>query len=184
MSQVDLPGLAERIRAIAYLEGDFLLRSGRRSRFYLDKYLFETDPLVLRDVGIAIAGILAVEPRPPERIAGPELGAVALAASASLQSGIPFLIVRKEAKGYGTDRRLEGAYVSGERVVLVEDVLTSGGAAIAAVGALRGAGLECSRVIGIVDREEGAREALEEAGLELTALFDATALRLGEPTSR
>lgn len=181
MAAVDLPALAERIRAVAYLEGDFLLRSGRRSRFYLDKYLFETDPDVLRAVGRAVADVLAAEPRRPDRIAGPELGAVALAASASLHSGIPFLIVRKEAKGYGTDNRLEGRSSPGESVVLVEDVLTSGGAAIAAVEALRAAGLECSRVIGIVDRGEGARAALAAAGLELTALFDRAALRLGEP---
>jgi orotate phosphoribosyltransferase len=177
---VDRAALGERIRAVAYLEGDFLLRSGRRSRFYLDKYLFETDPEILRELGALIAEHLTAGPR-PDRIAGPELGAVALAASASLASGIPFLIVRKEAKGYGTDNRLEGAAAPGDRVVLVEDVLTSGGAAIAAVEAVRAAGLECSRVIGVVDSGEGAREALAAAGLELTALFDRAALRLGEP---
>ena len=175
----DLDSLASRVREVAYLEGDFLLRSGRRSRFYLDKYRFETDPQILRDVGSEIAARIKALPERPDRIAGPELGAVALAASASMQSDIPFLIVRKETKGYGTDRRLEGVWNAGERVVLVEDVLTSGGAAIAAVSALREAGLTCSLVIGVVDRGEGAREALAAADLNLISVFDRESLHLG-----
>ena len=110
----------------AYLEGDFVLRSGRRSRYYLDKYRFETVPEVLGPLGELIAE--AVREHEPEavRLAGPELGAVALAAAASLSSGLPFLIVRKEPKSYGTANRLEGVFEPGERVCLVEDVVTSG----------------------------------------------------------
>ena len=117
----------------AYLEGDFVLRSGRRSRYYLDKYRFETRPELLGPLGTAIAeAVDEVEPD-AARLAGPELGAVALAASASLASGLPFVIVRKEAKDYGTANRLEGTFDEGELVCLVEDVVTSGGAAAEAV---------------------------------------------------
>ena len=108
--------LARRVRDAAYLEGDFLLRSGRRSTFYLDKYRFETQPDLLRDLGAALAErIRAVEPD-AVRIAGPELGAVALAASASMASGLPFVIVRGAAKAYGTGNRLEGVAEPGERI--------------------------------------------------------------------
>ena len=173
--------LARRVREAAYLEGDFLLRSGRRSTFYLDKYRFETRPDLLRDLGAALAErIRDVEPD-AVRIAGPELGAVALAAAASMASGLPFVIVRGAAKAYGTGNRLEGVAEPGERIAMVEDVVTSGGAALEAVGALREAGLVCETVVCVVDRGEGGAEAMAEAGVRLHALLDATALRLGQP---
>src|SRR3954468_17373104 len=103
----------------AYLEGDFLLRSGKRSRYYLDKYRFETRPELLRPLGERIAAIVREHASDAERLAAPELGAVALAAAASLDSGLPFLIVRKEAKEYGTANRLEGPFDEGETVCLV-----------------------------------------------------------------
>lgn len=165
--------LARAIRAHAYLEGDFLLRSGRRSRYYLDKYRFETRPDLLDAIGVRIAAGVAAEDPGATRLAGPELGAVALAAAASLRSGLPFLIVRKESKGYGTDRQVEGVYEEGERVCLVEDVVTSGGAAAGAVAALRATGLECSTAICVVDREEGGADGLAAAGVRLVSLFRA-----------
>ena len=165
--------LARAIRAHAYLEGDFLLRSGRRSRYYLDKYRFETRPDLLDAIGVRIAERVAAEEPGAVRLAGPELGAVALAAAASLRSGLPFLIVRKGAKGYGTDRRVEGVYEEGDRVCLVEDVVTSGGAAAEAVEALRAAGLECATAVCVVDREEGGTEGLAAVGVRLVALFRA-----------
>ena len=125
--------LRRALREHAYLEGDFVLRSGRRSRYYLDKYRFETRPDLLRALGERLAAQVREHAPEATRIAGPELGAVALAAAASLESGLPFLIVRKDAKGYGTDNRLEGAFEAGEQVCLVEDVVTSGGAAVSAV---------------------------------------------------
>ncbi len=173
--------LARRVREAAYLEGDFLLRSGRRSTFYLDKYRFETQPDLLRDLGAALAErIRAVEPH-AVRIAGPELGAVALAASASMASGLPFVIVRGTAKAYGTGNRLEGVAEPGERIAMVEDVVTSGGAALEAVAALREAGLVCETVVCVVDRGEGGAEAMAGAGVRLHALLDSAALRLGQP---
>src|SRR5436190_13224042 len=107
--------LAAAIREHAYLEGDFVLRSGRRSSYYLDKYRFETVPEVLGPLGELIAQTVREHEPAAVRLAGPELGAVALAAAASLSSGLPFLIVRKQAKEYGTANRLEGFFESDER---------------------------------------------------------------------
>jgi len=167
--------LARLICERAYLEGDFLLRSGRRSRYYLDKYRFETDPTLLAALGERLAA-RARELGPPDRLAGPELGAVALTAAASLASGLPFLIVRKAAKEYGTGRRLEGLFEEGETVLLVEDVVTTAGAAVESVRALREARLVCREALCVVDREEGGADALAREGVRLTPLFRASAL--------
>jgi orotate phosphoribosyltransferase len=157
----------------ALLEGDFVLRSGKRSPYYLDKYRFETRPELLGPLGerIAEAG-RACEPD-VDRLAAPAVGAVALAASASLASGLPFIIVRDEAKGYGTGNRLEGTFAAGELVLLVEDVVTSGGALAEAVGALRDAGLVVRNAVCVVDREEGGSDALARIGVRLRPLFRA-----------
>ena len=171
--------LAAALREHAYLEGDFVLRSGRRSRYYLDKYRFETRPELLGPLGERIAAAVAEHAPEAVRIAGPELGAVALAAAASLAGGLPFLIVRKEAKGYGTGNRLEGAFEGGEEVCLVEDVVTSGGAAVGAVEALREADLVCRTAVCVVDREEGGADALARHAVRLRPLFRASEL-LGE----
>src|SRR6185436_12447055 len=119
--------LAAAIREHAYLEGDFVLRSGRRSRYYLDKYRFETRPDLLWPISKRIAAAVRREDPAAVRLAGPELGAVALATSASRASGLPFLIVRKAGKEYATGQRVEGTYEAGELVCLVEDVVTTGG---------------------------------------------------------
>ena len=168
--------LGAALREHAYLEGDFVLRSGRRSRYYLDKYRFETRPDLLGPLGELIAE--AVREFEPEasRLAGPELGAVALAAAASLSSGLPFLIVRKEAKDYGSANRLEGVAEEGELVCLVEDVVTSGGAAVEAIEALREAGLRVGTAVCVVDREEGGADELARAGVRLRPLFRASEL--------
>jgi orotate phosphoribosyltransferase len=170
---VDDAALLAAIREHAYLEGDFVLRSGKRSSYYLDKYRFETRPELLEEIGARLAARIAeVEPE-ATRIAGPELGAVALAAAASMASRLPFLIVRGEAKSYGTGNRLEGAFEPGERVVLVEDVVTSGGAAADAVRAVRQAALECRTAICVIDRDEGGVDSLARLGVRLHPLFRA-----------
>jgi orotate phosphoribosyltransferase len=169
--------LARRLREAAYLEGDFVLRSGRRSKYYLDKYRFETRPDLLGPLGDALAEAVSEHEPEANRIAGPELGAVALAAAASLKGGLPFLIVRKAAKDYGTSNRLEGVYEEGECVCLIEDVVTSGGAAIEAVEALRDAGLRVSNAVCVVDREEGGVDALARVAVRLRSLFKAADLR-------
>ena len=157
----------------AYLEGDFVLRSGRRSRYYLDKYRFETRPDILRALGKRIAGEVAAHAPDATRLAAPELGAVALAAAASLESGLPFVIVRKEAKEYGTGNRLEGPYDDGECMCLVEDVVTSGGALLDSIEALRGAGLAVQTAVCVVDREEGGADALARRAVRLRPIFRA-----------
>ena len=168
------PELRRALKEHAYLEGDFVLRSGRRSRYYLDKYRFETQPDLLRALGERLAAHVREHDPDATVMAGPELGAVALAAAASLESGLPFLIVRKEAKEYGTAKRLEGAFTPGERVCLVEDVVTSGGAAVSAVRALREAGLVCSTAVCVVDREEGGADELARHAVRLRCLFTAS----------
>ena len=168
--------LGRALREAAYLEGDFVLRSGRRSKYYLDKYRFETRPDLLRPLGVAIANAVREHEPEAQRLAGPELGAVALAAAASLESGLPFLIVRKEAKDYGTSNQLEGVSEEGECVCLVEDVVTSGGAAIEAVEALRAAGLRVSNAVCVVDREEGGVDELARHAVRLRPLFRASEL--------
>jgi orotate phosphoribosyltransferase len=165
--------LRDAIRAHAYLEGDFLLRSGRRSRYYLDKYRFETRPELLGPIGERIAAVVAEHEPQAARLGGPELGAVALAASASLASGLPFVIVRKQAKEYGTANRLEGVFEPGERICLVEDVVTSGGALLEAVEAVREAGLEVGTAVCVVDREVGGADELARHAVRLRSLFRA-----------
>jgi len=175
--------LGQALREAAYLEGDFVLRSGRRSRYYLDKYRFETRPDLLGALGTAIAAAVREHEPDAARLAGPELGAVALAAAASLAGGLPFLIVRSQAKEYGTANRLEGVYEEGECVCLVEDVVTSGGAALEAVEALREAGLRVQTAICVVDREEGGVDELARHGVRLRPLFRASQL-LESPANR
>jgi orotate phosphoribosyltransferase len=164
------------IREVAYLEGDFLLRSGRRSPYYLDKYRFETQPEILAVLGDRIANAVAEFEPEATRLACPELGAVTLAAAASLASGLPFVIVRNEAKEYGTANRIEGVFEEGEEVCLVEDIVTSGGALLEAVDALRVAGLTVRTAVCVVDREEGGAEALRGHDVHLQPLFRAADL--------
>ncbi len=161
------------IREHAYLEGDFVLRSGRRSRYYLDKYRFETRPDLLAAIGERIAAAAREHEPEASRLAAPALGAVALAAAASLSSGKPFVIVREAAKGYGTANRLEGVYEEGELVCLVEDVVTSGGALLEAVEAVREAGLVVRTAVCVVDREEGGADALARHAVRLRPIFRA-----------
>ena len=165
---VDREALGKKILAAAYLEGDFTLRSGRKSRYYLDKYLFETQPEILAGLAELFAEHVTDE---IDRIAGPELGAVALAAATSMKTGKPFVIVRKQRKEYGTARQFEGKLAPGERVLLVEDVATTAGAALEAAKALREFGAQVVKIVVVIDRQEGARENAEAAGFAFESLF-------------
>ena len=157
------------MKSTALLEGEFTLRSGRKSRYYLDKYLFETQPVLLRELANRFAEFITDR---IDRIAGAELGAVALAAATSLASGKPFVIVRNSKKaGYGTGKLIEGRLEKGERVVLVEDIATSGGQAIEAARTLSEAGAEVDRIVAVIDRLEGARENIERAGFAFDSLL-------------
>ena len=170
--------LGRRLVERAYLEGDFVLRSGRRSRYYLDKYRFETDPELLAGLGREIAALVVERAPDAELLAGPELGAIPLAAVASIESGLPYVIVRKAAKGYGTGNRLEGVHEPGRRVCVVEDVVTSGGALLDAVEALQAADLHVCAAICVVDREEGGAAAVAAAGVPFHPLFTVSGLGL------
>jgi orotate phosphoribosyltransferase len=160
--------LAKRIAEVSLLRGEFTLRSGRKSNYYLDKYRFETQPDVLAELGKLFA---AKVPSHVKRLAGPELGAVALAAAASMASGKPFVIVRNAKKDYGSAKQIEGVLEHGESVVIIEDIMTTGGQVLEAAKTLEAAGAKIDRILGTIDRMEGARENIEKAGYIFESLF-------------
>lgn len=163
-----------RIKALSYLEGDFTTRAGKKTSYYIDKYLFETQPDVLSALG---QHLLPLMPSSCTLIAAPELGAVSIAAVLSTAIDKPFVIVRKEIKAYGTQRLLEGIYNKSDSVVIVEDVLTTGGAALRSADILRQAGLTVTHIVGVINREEGAFDNIQAAGIVPVALFTASELR-------
>ncbi|MBV8780499.1 MAG: orotate phosphoribosyltransferase [Phycisphaerae bacterium] len=160
--------LAKRIADVSLLHGDFTLRSGRKSKYYLDKYRFETQPDVLKALGELFAQRVTGS---IQRIAGAELGAVPLAAAASMASGKPFVIIRNSKKDYGTSQLIEGVLERGETVLIVEDVLTTGGQVLEAAQTLIDAGAKVDRIVAVIDRLEGARKNIESAGFVFEALF-------------
>jgi orotate phosphoribosyltransferase len=171
--------LAQALRSAALLEGEFTLRSGRKSRYYLDKYLFETEPSLLRELARRFARFVTAD---VDRIAGAELGGIALAAATSLETSKPFVIVRTSRKvDYGPGKLIEGRLDQGDRVLLVEDVATSGGQAIEACKTLMGAGATVVGVVVTIDRQEGGREAIEAAGHQFAALFTSSDLGITIP---
>lgn len=151
-------GLASRVREAALLEGDFVLSSGKRSRFYVDKYLFSTEPGLLRDLARALSERL---PTGVMRLAGVELGAVPLVAAVSLYGGLPFCIVRKGAKEYGTGKGIEGrALEAGEKVALIEDVVTTGSQVLRAAAIMEDTGAEVSGIVAVLDRRDEGSASL------------------------
>ena len=152
----------------SYLKGDFVLRSGRRSNRYFDKFLFETDPVLLKRLGRHLAELV---PKETQRLAAPELGAVLLGGAVSMETGLPLLLVRKEAKGYGTAKQLEGRFETGDRVTVIEDVVTTGGDSLRSVQALRDAGLDVIQLVVVLDRGEGGEENIHEARISYSPLF-------------
>ena len=153
------PELASRVREAALLEGDFVLSSGERSSFYVDKYLFSTEPGLLRDIASGLSEML---PPDVDRLGGVELGAVPLVVALALSTGLPYVIVRKTAKEYGTGRGIEGGFRKDEKVALIEDVVTTGTQSVAAARRLREAGLEVGKILAVLDRREEPTESLEE----------------------
>jgi orotate phosphoribosyltransferase len=152
--------------------GEFELSHGGTSDYYVDKYLFETDPRCLSLIAEAFADRLAAG----EKLAGVALGGVPLAAATSVVGNHPYVIARKEQKAYGTGNRIEGRLADGEEVTVLEDIVTTGQSAVDAVEALREAGASVERTLVVVDREEGGREALADAGVEAEALVTASDL--------
>jgi orotate phosphoribosyltransferase len=166
--------LAERIYERSHLTGEFLLRSGVTSSEYFDKYRFESDPALLREIAAAMVALL---PPSVQALAGLELGGVPLASVASQISGLPCLFVRKQAKTYGTCRLAEGGEVKGVRLAVFEDVVTSGGQVIESCVQLRSLGAQIEIVLCVIDRQAGGSEQLAAKGLTLRSLFTMAQLK-------
>jgi orotate phosphoribosyltransferase len=173
-----LAALARKVAELAVLKGSFVLRSGQTSRFYLDKYRLATQPQVLKLLADNLCGLV---PPAADVLAGPELGAVPLVAAMALQLNKPFVIVRKETKDYGTARRIEGIFKPGQKIVLVEDVLTTGGAVLSAAAACQKEGLTVLGIVGVLNRNKGVKENIAKAGFQfLGALFTEADLGMAE----
>lgn len=166
--------LARRIYDTAHLTGTFTLRSGQASTEYFDKYLFEADPRLLRDIADAMAPLL---PNDADALAGLELGGIPIVTMLSQVTNLPALFVRKRAKGYGTRRLAEGGDVAGRHLVVIEDVVTTGGQVLLSCAELRELGATVDTVICVIDREAGGPEAFAAEGLELRPLFTMSQLK-------
>jgi orotate phosphoribosyltransferase len=164
---MDKQTLAHLIYQVSYREGDFLLRSGQRSKEYFDKYQFESRPEILREI---TRHLLPLIPQGTEVLAGLELGGVPLATALSLESGLPVVFVRKEAKTYGTMLLAEGlSSLSGRQVCIIEDVITTGGQVVLSAQQLRQQGAHLLGVLCVILR--GSTQALEQENLKLQSLF-------------
>jgi orotate phosphoribosyltransferase len=152
----------------SYLKGDFVLRSGKRSNRYFDKFLFETDPALLRSLGKHLAALV---PKETQRLAAPELGAVLLGGAVSMETGLPLILVRKEPKGYGTSKQIEGRFEARDKITVIEDVVTTGGDSLRSAQVLRDAGADVIHLIVVLDRGEGGEDNIRNAGIPYTPLF-------------
>jgi orotate phosphoribosyltransferase len=170
--------LAEKIMKRATLYGEFTLRSGQKSHVYFDKYLFESDTVLLQEIARQMAALV---PPQTDALAGLEMGGIPLATMLSLHTGLPTLFVRKKAKEYGTCKLAEGGEVGGRKLVVVEDVITSGGQVIQSSAELRALGAEIDVVLCVIDRESGGRESLAKEKLALRSLFTRSDLEVRSP---
>jgi len=160
--------LIRRIKETSYLEGDFVLRSGKRSKYYLDKYLFETCPDILKSLGEEFAKYVTGD---ITLIAGAELGGVALAAATAMQTGKNWVIVRNSKKGYGTGKLIEGVLKRGDVVLLVEDIATTGGQVLEAAKVITEAGAKVKKIVAVIDRKQGAEENITQAGYKFGSIL-------------
>jgi orotate phosphoribosyltransferase len=175
---MDRRELARRIYAASHLTGTFTLRSGAVSNEYFDKYRFEADPPLLLAIAEACAPLV---PAGIDALAGLELGGVPLATMLSQVTGLPVTFVRKQAKTYGTCKLAEGGEIDGQRLCIIEDVVTSGGAVLDAAAELRVRGAQLGPVVCVIDRESGGVEKLAVEGLTLHALFTMSELNAAAP---
>ncbi len=169
--------LIERIKSSALLHGEFTLRSGRKSRYYLDKYLFETQPDILKALGEKFAQHLTPE---VDRVAGAELGAIPLVTALSMAGGKPSVLIRNQKKDYGTAKQIEGKLNPGEKVLLVEDIVTTGGQTLEAAKSIAACGGVVVKIVAVIDRQEGGRQNIEQAGFSFASLFTKTDLGIVE----
>jgi orotate phosphoribosyltransferase len=165
--------LIERIKETSYLEGDFTLRSGKKSKYYLDKYLFETCPDILKALGAEFAAHVSDD---VTMIAGAELGGVALAATTAMKTNKNWVIIRNSKKGYGTSKMVEGVLNKGDVVLLVEDIATTGGQVIEAAKIITEAGAKVKKIVCVIDRKQGAEENIAEAGFAFESILTKTDL--------
>ena len=169
--------LAKRIAQTAVLHGDFTLRSGRKSTWYIDKYLFSTKPDILRAIGPLFHELI---PEGTTLLAGAELGGIPLVTSASMASDLPCIFIRNQKKEYGTAKQLEGTLQPEDRVVIVEDIATTGGQVLEAAETITNLGATVLSIIAVIDRCEGARENVESAGYNFQSLFTTADLGITE----
>lgn len=160
--------LIERIKETAYLEGDFILRSGKRSKYYLDKYLFETCPDILKALGEEFAKHVSDD---VTLIAGAELGGVALAAATAMATGKNWIIIRNGKKDYGTQKMVEGVLKPEDVVLLVEDIATTGGQVLEAAKIIFEAGAKVKKIVCVIDRKQGAEENITQAGHKFESIL-------------
>jgi orotate phosphoribosyltransferase len=160
--------LAQRIYSVSHLEGNFRLRSGLTSHEYFDKYLFESDPGLLKEIARQMCRLI-----PPgiEVLAGLEMGGIPIATAMSMRSGLPAVFVRKKAKEYGTCKLAEGTSVKNKRVCIIEDVVTTGGQIVLSAGDLKQLNAQIEYVLCVIERDSKSRDNLGKAGLELISLF-------------
>ncbi len=168
MGQNDLVTLAARVSAASHLTGTFVLRSGRTADHYFDKYRFESDPALLADI---VEALVPLVPGGTEGLAGLELGGVPLATMLSSATGLPAYFVRKAPKKYGTERVCEGGDVAGRRLLVIEDVVTTGGQIALSTQDLRAEGALVEHALCVIDREGGGAGVAAAEGVELHALF-------------
>ncbi|MCX5662385.1 MAG: orotate phosphoribosyltransferase [Planctomycetota bacterium] len=173
--------LIRRLCEAALLRGEFTLRSGRKSKYYLDKYLFETQPDILAALGERFGRFAkGGADGKVDRLAGAELGGIPLVTAASLATGLPTVLIRNQKKDYGTAKQLEGKLNKGDRVLIVEDIATTGGQVLEAANVIRDTGAVVVRIVAVIDRQEGARENIEKAGYAFSALFTKTDLGIND----
>jgi orotate phosphoribosyltransferase len=171
---VDLDELGRKIYQTAHLTGEFVLRSGITTNEYFDKYRFEADPVLLDTIAEAMAPLV---PADTDVLAGLEMGGIPVVTALGRHTGLPCAFVRKQAKTYGTCRLAEGTEVADRRVLVVEDVVTSGGQIVLSTQDLRALGATITDALCVIDREQGGTESLATANITLRSLLTATNLR-------
>ena len=172
----ELMNLAQQIKQTSKLTGTFTLRSGAVSNTYFDKYLFESDPALLRSIAEAMAKLL---PADTELLAGLEMGGIPVVTMLSQVTGLPCAFIRKEAKEYGTCKYAEGPSLVGKQVAIIEDVVSSGGAILDALKKLEADNVRPNSIICVIDRQTGGKENLAQAGYDLKSVLTMSEIENG-----